>query len=91
MARMIREDVFAPDEIAIVHVMNRAVRRCFLMGTDPATGINYDHRKAQMEALFERFAPLFGIDLLVYAILSKHSPFPTDRFWGTLDHAARQT
>ncbi len=72
MARMIREDVFAPDEIAIVHVMNRVVRRCFLMGTDPATGINYDHRKAQMEALFQRFAPLFGIDLLVYAILSNH-------------------
>ncbi len=72
MARMVREDVFAPDEIAIVHVMNRVVRRCFLLGTDPATGINYDHRKAQMEALFQRFAALFGIDLLVYAILSNH-------------------
>ncbi len=33
MARMNREDVFTPDEIAIVHVMNRGVRRCFLMGT----------------------------------------------------------
>ncbi len=72
MTRMVREDVFAPDEIAIVHVMNRVVRRCFLLGTDPATGINYDHRKAQMEALFQRFAALFGIDLLVYAILSNH-------------------
>jgi hypothetical protein len=39
MARMNREEVFAPDEIAIVHVMNRVVRRCFLMGIDPDTGI----------------------------------------------------
>jgi hypothetical protein len=31
-------EIFAPDEIAIVHVMNRTVRRCFLMGEDPLTG-----------------------------------------------------
>jgi hypothetical protein len=69
---MNREEVFAPDEIAIVHVMNRVVRRCFLMGTDPDTGVNYDHRKVKMEMLFERFAGLFAIDLLVYSILSNH-------------------
>lgn len=72
MARMNREEVFAPDEIAIVHVMNRVVRGAFLMGTDPLTGVHYDHRKLQMEALFERFAGLWGIDLLAYAILSNH-------------------
>lgn len=72
MARMNREEVFAPDEIAIVHVMNRVVRRCLLLGTDPYTGINYDHRKVQLESLFERFAGLFAIDLLVYSILSNH-------------------
>ena len=32
MARLARAEVFAADEIAIVHVMNRVVRRCFLMG-----------------------------------------------------------
>lgn len=30
---------------AIVHVTNRAVRRCFLLGDDPVTGKNFDHRK----------------------------------------------
>jgi hypothetical protein len=25
--------------------MNRVVRRCFLLGTDPVTGNNFDHRK----------------------------------------------
>ena len=34
MGRLAREEVFSPDEIAVVHVMNRVVRRCFLLGTD---------------------------------------------------------
>jgi len=45
MARLARAEVFATDEVAIVHVMNRVVRRCFLLGDDPVTGKNYDHRK----------------------------------------------
>jgi hypothetical protein len=73
MARLKREDVFSPDEVAIVHVMNRVVRRCYLMGDDPVTRKNYDHRKDKIEQLFERFAGLFGLDLLVYAILTNRS------------------
>ena len=38
MARLSRVEIFAPDEVAIVHVMNRTVRRCFLLGNDPLTG-----------------------------------------------------
>ena len=45
MARLARVAVFAVDEIAIVHVTNRAMRRCFLLGDDPVSGKNYDHRK----------------------------------------------
>ncbi len=72
MARMAREEVFSPDEIAIVHVMNRVVRKAFLLGTDEVTGRNYDHRKVWIEALIEHFASQFGIDVLVFAILSNH-------------------
>jgi hypothetical protein len=72
MARLARVELFAPDEIAIVHVMNRTVRRCFLMGSDPLTGKNFDHRKAWMEHELQRLARSFGIDLLCYAILSNH-------------------
>ena len=72
MARISRADVFRPDEIAIVHVMNRTVRRCFLMGNDPLTGKNYDHRKVWMEQELERLAACFGIDLLAFSILSNH-------------------
>ena len=41
MARLARAEVFASDEVAIVHVMNRVTRRCFLLGDDPVTGQNY--------------------------------------------------
>ncbi len=49
MARLARVEVFAADEVANVHVMNRVVRRCFLMGDGPLTGKNYDHRKEWLE------------------------------------------
>jgi len=64
--------ICAPDEVAVVHVMNRVVRRCFLLGDDPVTGKNYDHRKEWIESLLRRFAASFGIDLLSFAILSNH-------------------
>jgi hypothetical protein len=73
MARLSRVEVFASNEIAIVHVMNRTVRRCFLMGNDPLTGKNYDHRKQWVEFELKRLAAQFGIDLLCHAILPNHS------------------
>ena len=72
MARISRADVFSPDEVAIVHVMNRTVRRCFLMGEDPVSGKNFDHRKKWMENELKRLAACFGIDLLTFAIMSNH-------------------
>jgi REP element-mobilizing transposase RayT len=72
MARLARAEVFAADEIAIVHVMNRVVRRCFLIRRDERTGRNYDHRKLWIEQLLEHFASCFGLDLLAFAILSNH-------------------
>ena len=72
MARLARGEVFDPHEITIVHAMNRVVRRAFLLGDDPLTGKNYDHRKAWIELRIRRFAAQFGIDVLVFAILSNH-------------------
>ncbi|TWU04067.1 hypothetical protein [Neorhodopirellula pilleata] len=46
MARMSRAEVFDPGEVAVGHVFSRTVRRCFLMGVDPVSGKNFDHRKA---------------------------------------------
>jgi len=50
IARLARAEVFAPSEIAIVHVMNRVVRRCFLFGDDPISGKNFDHRNVWIES-----------------------------------------
>ena len=72
MARTARVEVFAADEVAIVHVMNQTVRRCFLLGDDPVTGENYDHRKSWMDDQLVHQAKHFGIDLLCQAILSNH-------------------
>jgi hypothetical protein len=72
MARLARIALFAPDEVAIVHVMNRVVRRCFLLGDDPLTGKNYDHRKVWIEDQLRLLAAHFGIDVLGFAILSNH-------------------
>jgi len=72
MARAPRAEVFAADEIAIVHVISRVVRRCFLMGFDPIGQRNYDHRKQWIESRLEVLASCFGIDLLCFSILSNH-------------------
>ena len=72
MARMARVEVFSPEDVAVVHVMNRVVRRCFLLGQDPVTGKNYDHRKVWIEDQLRKLAAGFGIDLLGFAILSNH-------------------
>ena len=72
MARLIRSEVIDPNEVTIVHVLNRTVRRCFLFGDDPLTGKNFDHRKAWIEGFLKQFAAQFGIDLLCYSILSNH-------------------
>ena len=72
MCRTPRDEIFAPDEIATVHVMNRVVRRCFLLGTDSVSGKNYDYRKDWFEEELERVAAFFGIDCLNFAVLSNH-------------------
>jgi len=69
---MARVEVFAADEIAVVHVMARTVRRCFLLGEDAVTGKNYDHRKQWIDDQLVHLAGHFGIDLLCQAILSNH-------------------
>lgn len=41
MARLTRVEVFVADDIALGHVMNRTMRRCFLLGDDPFSGTTY--------------------------------------------------
>jgi len=72
MARMARAEVFDPAEIAVVHVMARTVRRCFLLGADPVSRKNFDHRRDWIEIKLQHLAATMGIDLLGFALMSNH-------------------
>ena len=67
MGRVSRAEVFEPSEVAICHVFARVVRRCFLLGNDPVTGKNYDHRKVWIE---QQLWQAFGQSLLMKSVQS---------------------
>lgn len=72
MARLARANHFVSDEIAIVHVFSRVVRRSYLLGDDPVTGKNYNYRKVWIEELIKHQAKYFGVDVLVFSLMSNH-------------------
>ena len=67
-----RSEQFRHDEIAIVHCVQRCVRRAFLAGEDDVSGIDYSYRREWIRRRFEALASVFAIDILSYAILSNH-------------------
>ncbi|MEQ1827566.1 MAG: hypothetical protein ABL921_16525, partial [Pirellula sp.] len=72
MPRVPRAEVFQPNEVCIVHLVQRCVRKSFLTGGDPVSGKDYSFRREWIRARMERLASVFGIDVLSYAILSNH-------------------
>lgn len=72
MGRQKREEQFRDDEIAIVHCVQRCVRRAFLAGMDEFSGINYEFRREWIRRRMEALASVFACDVLTYAILSNH-------------------
>lgn len=72
MVRMARCEVVDPADVAVCHLFSRVTRRCFLLGDDPVSGKNFDHRKVWIEGYLQQFAASFGIDLIAFAILSNH-------------------
>jgi len=47
MARQARGEYLNPDEIQVVHAVQRCVRQAFLCGLDKNSGINYEHRREE--------------------------------------------
>jgi REP element-mobilizing transposase RayT len=70
--RLSRAEIFDPSEIVAVHAIARTNRRCFLLGQDPLSGKNFDHRKRWIEEKLQVLASCYGIDLLAFACLSNH-------------------
>lgn len=75
MTAKLRSEVFRPDEQAIVHTMNRCVRKCFLLGKDRKSGKNFGYRRDMFERELRKNASGFAIDLLSYAIMDNHFHF----------------
>jgi REP element-mobilizing transposase RayT len=72
MGRPKRSEQFVPDEICIVHAVQRCVRRAFLAGVDSKTGKDYSFRREWIRRRLEALASVLGIDVLTYAIMSNH-------------------
>ena len=72
MARQARGEYVDPEEVQILHVVNRCVRRAFLCGEDPYTGKSFEHRREWIRRRLEFLAGAFGIDCLTYTVMSNH-------------------
>ncbi|MBX3420864.1 MAG: hypothetical protein KF752_15535 [Pirellulaceae bacterium] len=72
MVRPNRSEQFSPDEVAIVHTVQRCVRRAFLAGQDQQSGKDYSYRREWIRRRLESLASVFGIDVLTYAVMSNH-------------------
>jgi len=72
MGRPARSDQFIPGEIAVVHAVQRCVRRAFLAGIDPVSGKDFSFRREWIRRRMEALASVFGIDVLTYAVMSNH-------------------
>ncbi len=72
MPRDNRRNQFRPDEVAVVHVMNRVARQDMLLGRDSKSGKCFSHRKNWFDAELKRLAAGFGIDLISHGIPDNH-------------------
>jgi hypothetical protein len=72
MPRPPRSEQFVPDEVCIVHAVQRCVRRAVLAGKDPVSGKDFEFRREWIRRRLELLSAVFGIDVLTYAILSTH-------------------
>jgi len=72
MAACARREIVRQGVPGIFHIWQRCVRRCFLLGTDPLTGKNYNHRRDWIIERLQLLTANFVIDVAFLAILSNH-------------------
>ena len=54
------------------HITSRCVRRAWLLGIDPLTGKNYQHRQKVFLDHLKHLTRFYSVDILGYAIMSNH-------------------
>ena len=72
MPRPKRSEIFTPNEVSILHVVQRCVRRAYLSGLDEVTGKDFSYRKEWIRQRIEKLVSVFGVDVLAYAVMSNH-------------------
>ena len=72
MPRQARGEYLDPQEVQIVHCVQRCVRRAFLCGQDEVTGKSFEHRRAWIRERMEFLTSVFAIDCLTYTVMSNH-------------------
>lgn len=69
MARQARGEYLNPNEVQVVHCVQRCVRQAYLCGFDKNTGNDYEHRRGWIRDRFEMLASVFAVDCLTYAVM----------------------
>ena len=72
MARQNRSEIFDPEQVSVMHCINRAVRRAMLCGFDRFTGQSFEHRRDWVKNRLKFLAANYGIDVLGYAVMGNH-------------------
>lgn len=61
-----------PDHARYYHVTSRCVRRAWLLGRDPHTAIDVEHRKQLFLNHLKHLSRFFAVEVMGYAIMSNH-------------------
>lgn len=67
-----RSDTVAKGQPAIYHCVTRCVRRAWLCGVDPLTGVDHEQRKQAVEARIKQLGEIFAVGVYAYAVMSNH-------------------
>lgn len=65
--------LFVPtDAVGMYHCVSRCVRRAWLCGLDPLSGIDFGHRKPWVEDRLRQLGKIFAVGIYGYAVMSNH-------------------